>query len=455
MDEEPPSKLREVPLDEAMSTAIFLQQQGRLDDAEGIYRKILDLVPDHVDALHFFGVCSHQQGRSEEGASLIGLSLELDPGQPDAWSNLGIVLKSMGKVDEAADAYEQAIALQPNHPNAYNNLGVLRRAQGRTEEAENAYRTAIQLNPEHVDAYNNLGVLLAATKRTQEAVVCYCKVTTLRPQHVEARRLLALAYCTIGQPEKAVDIYEQWLKEEPDNPVPRHLLAATSRQSVPERASDAFVEKVFDEFASSFDAKLAHLAYRAPTLIGAMLVDSGLQPDRTLDVLDAGCGTGLCGPLICEYARRLVGVDLSGRMLDRARERSLYHELVKEELTTYLQKVREQFDVIVSADTLCYFGPLDDAVGAAAAALRSGGMLLFTVEESPEPASESDYVISPHGRYSHSRAYVERVLTGAGLRPEIVRAELRMEAGAPVAGLVVRAVKTGDVTLASDGDIHA
>jgi predicted TPR repeat methyltransferase len=186
-----------------------------------------------------------------------------------------------------------------------------------------------------------------------------------------------------------------------------------------------------------------------------MLVDSGLRPDRTLDVLDAGCGTGLCGPLICEYARRLVGVDLSARMLDRARERSLYHELVKEELTTYLRKVREQFDVIVSADTLCYFGPLEEPVGAAAAALRTGGMLLFTVEESSASPSPSDYIISPHGRYSHSRAYVERVLTGAGLRPEIVRAELRMEAGAPVAGLVVRAVKTGSVTLASDGDIHA
>lgn len=454
MDEEAPSKLREVTLDEAMSTAIFLQQQGRLDDAEGIYRKILDVMPDHVDALHFFGVLTHQQGRSEEGASLVGLSLELNPEQPDAWSNLGIILKSMGKVDEAADAYEQAIVLRPNHPNAYNNLGVLRRAQGRTEEAETAYRTAIRLDPEHVDAYNNLGVLLAATKRTQEAVVCYCKVTTLRPQHVEARRLLALAYCTIGQPEKAIEIYERWLQEEPENPVPRHLLAATSRQSVPERASDAFVEKVFDDFASSFDAKLAKLAYRAPTLIAAMLVDSGLQPARALDVLDAGCGTGLCGPLIHEYARRLVGVDLSAKMLEHARERSLYHELVKEELTTYLEKVRNGFDVIVSADTLCYFGALDEAVGAAAAALRPGGMFLFTVEEQPESDS-SEYSISPHGRYTHSREYVDRVLAGAGLRPEIVRAELRMEAGAPVAGLVVRAVKPGSATLASSGDAHA
>jgi predicted TPR repeat methyltransferase len=178
-------------------------------------------------------------------------------------------------------------------------------------------------------------------------------------------------------------------------------------------------------------------------------VDSGLSPDRSLDVLDAGCGTGLCGPLICEYARRLVGVDLSAKMLEHAKERSLYHELVKEELTTYLERVRNSFDVIVSADTLCYFGPLEEPVGAAVAALRPGGMLLFTVEEQAA-ADSSEYSISPHGRYTHSREYVDRVLAGAGLRPEIVRAELRMEAGAPVAGLVVRAVK-----LASSGDAHA
>jgi predicted TPR repeat methyltransferase len=443
------STLREVPIDEAMSTAIFLQQQGRLSDAEGIYRKILDVRPDHADALHYLGVLLHQQGQSEEGAVFIGQSLELAPDQADWWSNLGIVFKAMGKIDEAAEAYAQAIALDPNHANAYSNLGVLRRAQGRLTEAEDAYRAAIRIDDEHIDAYHNLGVLLAMTKRTQEAVVCYCKVTTLRPQHVEARRLLALAYCTIGQPEKAVEIFERWIEEDPANPIPRHMLAACSGQSVPERASDAYVEKVFDDFAASFDSKLAKLSYRAPTLIAAMLVDAGLPPARALDVLDAGCGTGLCGPLIAEYARWLVGVDLSGRMLEQAKERSIYHELVKGELTEYLRQGKERFDVIVSADTLVYFGALEAVIDAAAAALRPNGQLLFTVEETEE-ADTADYRIKPHGRYSHSRAYIDRVLTGAGLRPQIVRAELRMEAGAPVAGLVVRAVKAATI-----GDAHA
>ena len=47
-----------------------------------------------------------------------------------------------------------------------------------------------------------------------------------------------------------------------------------------------------------------------------------------------------------------------------------------------------------------------------------------------------------HGRFGHARAYVERVLTAAGLQPWIAPAELRMESGAPVAGLVIRGTKS-------------
>ena len=53
-----------------------------------------------------------------------------------------------------------------------------------------------------------------------------------------------------------------------------------------------------------------------------------------------------------------------------------------------------------------------------------------------------DYRLQLHGRYCHSRGYVERLLGGAGLTPEIAQAELRMESGAPVAGLVIRATKS-------------
>jgi predicted TPR repeat methyltransferase len=440
MEPAPPTD-RAVSLEEAISIAIRLQQNEQWVAAGAIYRRILEVAPDHAEAVHYSGVLAHQEGRSEEALRLIERSLELQPGRADWHSNLAIVLRDRLELNAGIAACQRAIALDPVHANAHNNLGVLLKAQGQVVDAEAAYRAAIRANPNHSDAYTNLGILLNGQKRTPEAVACFCKLITLRPKHPEARRLLALAHCTLGEIDQAIGVIEEWLTEEPDHPVARHLLAACSGRNVPARASDAFIEMTFDSFAGSFDAKLATLSYRAPALVAAMLADSDPAAAKCLDVLDAGCGTGLCGPLIAPHARRLVGVDLSGRMLAQAEARQVYDELTKGELTAYLGACTAAFDVIVSADTLVYFGSLADVVGAAADALRAGGMFIFTVEEWSDAGPDAEYALSPHGRYRHTRTYLDRVLTEAGFQPEIETAELRLEAGRPVPGLVVRATR--------------
>jgi predicted TPR repeat methyltransferase len=441
---EPEPPRRELTLEEALALAIKLQRHDRLDVADALYKEILTLRPDHAEALHYAGVLAHQVGRDEDGITLIGKSLAIVPDRADWYSNLGIVLQERGRLDEAIDAYRRAIELDPGHANAHSNLGVLLRATGKPVEAEAEYRTAIALNPEHIDAYTNLGVLLNSLKRTDEAVACYCRAITLRPKHGEARRLLGLAHCTLGEVGEAIKIFEEWLAEEPDDPIARHMLSACTGLDIPGRASDLYVAQTFDSFAATFESKLARLHYRAPALVAAMLEDSGLQPAKSLDVLDAGCGTGLCGPLIAPYARRLTGVDLSAGMLKQATEKGVYDETLQAELTQYLAEHPDAFDLIVSADTLVYFGALEDVAAAAAAALRPGGMLIFTLEHAKDAAPAPGYTLQVHGRYNHSEDYVQRLLEGAGLSPVIARAELRIECGFPVAGLVVRATKPAD-----------
>lgn len=433
---------------DAMAIGIQCQKNGHIRQAEDIYRAILEQAPVQADALHYLGVIAHQQGRHDEAVALIERSLVLAPSRADWYSNLGIVLKARARLDEAVAAFRQAIALDPRHVNARNNLGVLLRARGEIAEAEAAYRTAIAIDPDHQDVHQNLGILLYGQRRMREAVACFCKVITLDPTHAQALRLLVMAHCVIGEFDKAVAICERWVREQPADPLAVHTLASCSGRNVPSRASDAYIETVFDSFAASFDSKLTLLMYRAPQLVATMLAESGIDENRTHDVLDVGCGTGLCGPLLREYAARLVGVDLSAKMLDQARERGVYDELVKGELTAFLRSCHESYDVIVSADTLVYFGALEEVVAAAAGALRPDGHFVFTVEELVGADEGAGYSLRPHGRYTHSRAYVERLLAGAGLRPVIANAELRLEAGAPVDGLVVRAEKcdAGDVT---------
>jgi len=430
-------------VEEAVSFAILLQKNEQFVEAQEAYRRVLETAPDHPRALHYAGVLAHQQGRNGEALALIERSLALVPDQADWYSNLGVVLQSHARLERAIDSYRRAIAIDPSHANAHNNLGVLLRATGQPVEAEAAYRTAIRLSPEHIDAYTNLGILLNGLKRTEEAAACYCRVITLRPKHREARKLLALAHCTLGEVGKAAKILEEWLGEEPENPIAQHMLASCTGRDVPDRASNAFIEATFDSFASSFESKLERLSYRAPALIGAMLEDFGVERSHHLDVLDAGCGTGLCGAIVAPFARRLVGVDLSEGMLAHAKDKNVYHALTKAELTEYLRDHSEAFDLIVSADTLVYFGDLTGVIAALAGALRPNGLVVFTLEHAV--ADSVDYRLELHGRYSHARAYVERLLTLSGLQSKIIQAELRTEAGAAVPGLVIRAAKSVSV----------
>jgi predicted TPR repeat methyltransferase len=442
LHEQPDEPARKLTVDEAIELAIQLQQQDSLDAAEMVYGEIRRVAPDHPRAMHFSGVLAHQLGRSSDAVGLIRQSLALSPERADWHNNLAIVLQESGRLDEAIVAYRSAIGLDPRHANAHSNLGVLLRATGQVEEAEAAYRTAIQVDPTHLDAYTNLGILLNGLKRTEEAVACFCKVITLRPQHPEARKLLALAHCTLGDIDEAIRIFEAWLAEEPDDPVARHMLAACTGQGTPQRASDEFVAATFDSFAASFESKLAKLSYRAPGLVAALIEDAAGPPAKQFDVLDAGCGTGLCGPLVAPYARTLTGVDLSARMLAQARDKQVYDEVVQMELTAYLLSRPAAFDAIVSADTLVYFGDLEDAIGAASAALRPNGLMVFTLERAVAD-SASDFHLEMHGRYTHAQPYVERLLSRHGLAADIAYADLRMESGVPVPGLVVRGRKAG------------
>ncbi len=438
----------ELTLEQVFSLAQQLHRKGFLEDAEPLYQRILESVPDQSDTLHFLGLLQYQRGQKENGLALVKRSIELGPDMAGRFNNLGNIYLEMQHFDDATVAFRRALELDPNHADAYSNFGALLKAQEQYEEAEKAYFRAVELNPNHADAYNNLGNLMVAQKRTREGVAYFCKAITLMPEHKEAKKLLGLAYYTIGEIDKAAQVYREWLEKDPTNPVALHHLAACTRENVPLRAQDAYVEQTFDAFAESFDAKLDKLEYRAPQLIADKLHSLYGEPTKQFSILDAGCGTGLCGPLIADYAKELIGVDLSAGMLERAKQREVYQELIKAELTGYIESQTNRFDIIISADTLVYFGALEEVLHACRRALRqqtqtqthSPARLFFTVEGIAENPEQVDYRINPHGRYSHNKAYLSRVLAEAGFNSiEIETVVLRMEGGNPVNGYLVSA----------------
>jgi predicted TPR repeat methyltransferase len=430
-------------VDEALNIALQLHRSGSLAEAESVYRRILESAPENLNALHFLGLLCHQQGRKTEAASLIERILSLDPQNADAHNNLGNVLEGLGKASEAEACYRKAIALRPEHAPAHNNLGVVLMSKRQVAEAVAAYRRAVALAPDSADFRYNLGNALRRSGDLEEAAGAYRAAVALKPEHAGARRGLARTLLRAGRREEAAGVYEEWLRMDPGNPVVLYLRAACLGQGAPDRAPDAYVQQIFDDMADSFDAHLVEsLDYRAPDLLCGALAAALPPPVTTMDILDAGCGTGLCAPLLRPYARRLIGVDLSSGMLARAAERHAYDDLVKAELTDFLGRQTDAYDVIASADTLCYFGALEPVFHGAAKALKPSGLIAFTLEDAGDEGA--GFRLTPSGRYAHTRTYVENALGAAGLTVHSdAFVVLRREAGQPVAGLLVVARKQG------------
>lgn len=431
----------ELSYDEALRLAISMHQDRRVLAAEKLYRKLVEVRPEDPNPLHFLGVLLHQEGKSEEALAKIDRSIEMDPGVASWHNNRGNVLLLLQRAHEARAAYERCRELEPGNPAVANNLACLLRAMGEADASEALFRELLAREPGFADAHTNFANLLVETRRVQEAMRHFGASLELRPDDPKAHRMMGLIFAHSGQPEKAALAFERWIAAEPDNPQPRHHLAAVTGRNAPERASDDYVSKLFDTFSRSFDERLAFLEYRAPSLVAELLQRLEPVARGDLDVLDAGCGTGLCAPFLVPYAHRLTGVDLSGGMLEKARERGGYHALVKAELVGHLQEHPEHFDLVVSADTLCYFGRIDDALAAAGRALRPGGRLIFTVEALPgEPSEPSGYRLQMHGRYAHEKSYVEACLASAGLQLTALESVvLRREVGEPVVGWLVAA----------------
>ncbi|MBA5687496.1 tetratricopeptide repeat protein [Rugamonas apoptosis] len=431
---------QKISLADAFQLAMTVHRRGQPGLAARHYRAILQVAPGHADALHYLGVAQHQLGQHDDALRLITRALELAPDYVDARNNLGNMQKERCQYAAAEQSYRKVLAARPDFVLAHNNLGVVLKEQGRHAEAIVAYRQAVALAPGFVEAWTNLGHVLKKTGAQEEALSAYREAILLKPDDPTMLHSLGRALVAYGRDADALEVYRRWQEREPDNPVVAHLIAACQGASAPARASDAFVQTTFNRFAESFDQVLARLEYRAPALCAQQVATLVETPARQLDVLDAGCGTGLCGPLLRPYACVLHGVDLAGAMLKKAAQRGDYDALDEAELTAWLTQHPAAYDLIVSADTLCYFGALQEVLAAARQALRDSGLLVFTVEQGTDDGAHPGFHLHGHGRYSHTQQYVRAALATAGLAlAALDPVTLRLEAGKPVAGLLVAA----------------
>ena len=436
-----------------LEDAVEQHQQGYLVKASEGYQLVLQHDPRHSTALQLSGVIHCQMGDYLAAEHLVKQSLEIDPNQPHTLSNLGNIYAEQERYEDSANAYERARELQPENAQHSFHLGHVYSEINRNVDALNAYRQAVEQAPEEISYLTTLGRYESGLTLFEDAEKHLNQALQLDPNNTVAFDSLGKAFRAQNRIEDALQIYKRWLAAYPDHPVAEYFARVCGGETT-DRASEKYVKVAFDSFAANFDQTLQNLQYAVPELIcqkaqqwAAALAAStktAAEDSSTtkLAVVDLGCGTGLCGPLLRPLAEHLIGVDLSPNMLIMAKERQLYDELIEAELTAYLQDLSEPQDLLVSADTLNYIGDLASTFTAAAQVLRPGGRMIFSLERQTDDQTSDHYQLSPSGRFLHSKAPVEAWLQQANLNVvSFDKEQLRTEGDDAVEGYIIVAEK--------------
>lgn len=363
---------------EPLSEAFAVEKAGDIPAALAAYRKILAEDPEHIRLRCYIGRLLIEEGKAPEAESLMREGLEIQPESVSICRTLARALAEQGRYEEAIDiARDLILPLKEDKPFRY------------------AYASWLAKWSEQVSSAPHL-------------------------RH-EMPRVAAL-WDELDRNEQA--IADDWAAElearQPDGDV-----AALDRDQL---------RAMFDTLAEIFDYHLGRLGYKAPQALRAA-VDRVLPGRANLDIIDLGCGTGMVGELFRPLARRLMGIDLSPRMVLRAQRRGIYDKVIEGEIVEVLKEQTRLADLVLGADLLIYVGDSEALFKQAAKNLRHDGCLAVTVEklETPEPRFE----LRPTQRFAHSEAYIRKLAEAAALNTVLVEEfDLRMENREMIKGLV-------------------
>jgi predicted TPR repeat methyltransferase len=283
--------------------------------------------------------------------------------------------------------------------------------------------------------------ILASRGCWQAAETLYGELIRLQPAQPDLLRSYAQVLRLLGKGEAATAMRKRALEAEVSRfGIPEAARAETARfltgledgAPAPARLPPSYVAMVFDRYDDYEQRMMERLHYQAPqALLRAVVAALGPDP-HPRRILDLGCGTGLMGAVIKPLATRLDGIDLSPAMVERSRARGIYDQLEAGDLFALLGARARDYDLLVAADVCPYIGDLAPFLAAGARALADGGLLAFTVER-----GDAGWSLGGTRRFVHSPEHVREAATAGRWRVvSLTDAVLRLEADAPVAGLV-------------------
>jgi predicted TPR repeat methyltransferase/thioredoxin-like negative regulator of GroEL len=360
----------------------------------------------------------------------------LDHDDSAAKALLGELLLRLGRTGEAAACLTEAVAGTPHDTMSRELLAQALISNGDMDAALATLLDGIQRVP-RATVTRNAAIMLCIRRRDfsqAEALAEQARVDGVADASTYGLKGHALA--SLSRHEEAASAYGEALKLAPGDDHIQHLAKMS-------RTPDNYVRMLFDGDADRFESHIVELGYRVPGLIRRHVIDFAAVA-ATGPVLDLGCGTGLIAVALSDLALGpFTGIDMSPRMLEWARVKRLYATLREARLPDVLREGIGQWRLILAADVLCYFGALDEMLGAVRDRMRPGGRFIFSVEEmlpnhDGSIPGNGEWALGRQGRYAHAARYVASTADALGFRCLALEREiLRYEAGGPVTGLVM------------------
>lgn len=403
-------------------------------EAQASFEASLACLPGRPSTLTNLGAARIELGLAQEALAALDAALAQEPSNIEAWCHRGVALGALARHEEALACFDKATSIDVQHAAACYHRGIALQRLHRHAEALVAFERLTVLQPDRAEAWFRHGQALQALDRPAEALGSYDKALALDATLAQAWSNRGGLLNDMGRGAESVACFEKAIECGADAQLNGYFLAALRGGSAPAAAPKAYVEALFDQYADQFDAHLVQtLRYDAPRF----LVDElrRLHPAPFRATLDLGCGTGLCAPLLNDAAERIDGVDLSLRMLDKARALGAYDRIVHADLVEHLEATERRYDLVIAADVVPYFGELERLFGGVRRVIEPGGVFGFSAEAG---VAEPPYQLQPSLRYAHSEPYLRQCASRHGFRVlQIARHPIREEQRRPVAGLYV------------------
>ncbi len=421
-----------------LSQAQQLQQQGDLVGALRLLDAALLETPQAPDLLYFRAHLAIKLQDWPRAAQDLDTLLINNPDNPQVLDDRGVLYQMQGDFYTAADFHLRAAEKSPASDTILFNLATALNHLGQKQQAGALYHDVLQINPRHTRALVNLGILADEVGRYEEAVNYLARAVNLGDTSFEACMALGNVSRHLEQKDQALVWYGRAVAQQPRNESAQFMLAA-ARGDTPDVPPPSHIAGLFDSYAETFETSLRDkLKYNAPEKLiemAAPLIVEMKAYYNTLSAVDLGAGTGLMGKLLRPHVTTNIAVDLSAKMLEKARATGAYDQLVVGDAVEVLNQLPEaKQHLLAAADVLVYMGNLEKLFTAARRALVTNGLFLFTAE-SLLPEEAPPFVLRDTGRYAHAQSYIEQLLQANGLAIRIREHDfLRLNKNTPLSG---------------------